>query len=165
MHRVYALAALSALVACSGKPSDPPALNASHATDLLKHHGWTITEGPIGTRPETGCIVANKNGEEGQFCVKECEYKRIPEIAVEFGSNYGYHLGDNVECELYMVFAGSVEMRRVIGGERYMEPSIPEESRRLMVAATAPEEVPSTEEVSPSGDAPASEAAEAPVGE
>jgi hypothetical protein len=141
-HRVCALAALSLLVACGGKPTDPPALNASHATDLLKYHGWAITEGPIGTRPETGCIVANKNGEEGRFCVKECEYQKIPELAVEFGSNYGYHLGGNVECELYMVFAGSAEMRRVLAGERHMEPSIPEESRKLMVGATAPEEAP-----------------------
>lgn len=152
MRRFYVLAALGLGVACAGEPMEPPALNASHATDLLKHHGWNITEGPIGTRPETGCIVATKNGEEGRFCVKECDYRKIPELAAEFGSNYGYHLGGDVECELYMVFAGSAEMRRVIAGERYMEPSIPEQSRKLMTEAAAP-------------PVPAPDQAEAPAGE
>jgi|GEM_PF-4187473 len=142
----FAMLAVVALMGCSTAEVTAPALNASQATELLKNAGWTITEGPIGTRPTTGCIIANNRGNEGRFCVKRCESKTIPMLFAEFGKNYGYHVGEDVECELYMVFAGSPEMRRLIGGEQYMEPFIPAASAKLIAAEEADAEAPADDE-------------------
>ena len=142
----FGILGVVALLACSSADVTAPALNASQATELLKNAGWTITEGPIGTRPTTGCIIANKRGDEGRFCVKRCESKTIPMLFAEFGENYGYHVGEDVECELYMVFAGSPEMRRLIAGEQYMEPFIPAASAQLIAAAEADAELEADDE-------------------
>ncbi len=145
----FAMLAVVALIGCSNAQVTAPALNASQAMELLKNAGWTITEGPIGTRPTTGCIIANNRGDEGRFCVKRCESKTIPMLFAEFGKNYGYHVGEDVECELYMVFAGSPEMRRVIAGEQYMEPFIPAASAQLIEPAEAGAEMPAEDEATP----------------
>ena len=67
-------------------------------------------------------------------------------LFAEFGENYGYHVGEDVECELYMVFAGSPEMRRLIAGEQYMEPFIPAASAQLIAAAEADAELEADDE-------------------